>query len=145
MNFSNIAATAAGTGLSFADRGIKAAQVVLTGFVVVFAMLLLLIFIIKIYGSIIMKVQQSGKKKKDKAAMKQHFEHPAAVSKSAPVIAEQTAGDEGIDGEIIAVISAAVASMYDSPEKVRIKSVKKSGAVRSAWSNAGLLDNTRPF
>ena len=62
---------------------------------------------------------------------------------SAPVV--QTS-DDGVSDEVVAVISAAVAAMYDSPSKARIKSIKKSSnGGRSAWANAGVLDNTRPF
>ena len=47
-------------------------------------------------------------------------------------------------GEIIAVIAAAVDSLYGSkPHK--IKNVKRSRSVRSSWGNAGIAENTRPF
>ena len=40
----------------------------------------------------------------------------------------------------------AVATMYGSSEKVRIKRIKKSpDGGRSAWAKAGVVDNTRPF
>ena len=52
---------------------------------------------------------------------------------------------DGVNDEVVAVISAAVAAMYGSSGKARIKSIKKSDTGRSAWANAGLLDNTRPF
>ena len=60
-------------------------------------------------------------------------------------VAPAPVADDGVNEEVIAVISAAVATMYGSPEKARIKSIKKSSGGRSAWANAGLLDNTRPF
>ena len=113
MNLSDVALLAK-EELSLAEKGIASAKVVLTGFVVVFAMLILLIFIIKIYGAIIQKAQNAGKKSKAKKAE--------------------------------TVISAAVATMYGSSEKARIKSIKKSSdGGRSAWAKAGVLDNTRPF
>ena len=64
MNFSDLAVLANTAELSLAEKGIASAKVVLTGFVVVFAVLVLLIFIIKIYGGIVTKAQQSGNKKK---------------------------------------------------------------------------------
>lgn len=139
MNFSDFAVLANTAELSLAEKGIASAKVVLTGFVVVFAVLILLIFIIKIYGGIVTKAQQSGKKKvveKEKATPV-----PAKPVSSAPAPAVQ----DGVNEEVVAVISAAVATMYGSPEKARIKSIKKSSGGRSAWANAGLLDNTRPF
>ncbi len=65
MNLSDVALLAK-EELSIAEKGIASAKVVLTGFVVVFAMLILLIFIIKIYGAIIQKAQDAGKKSKEK-------------------------------------------------------------------------------
>lgn len=127
--------------VKLAEKGIASAKVVLTGFVVVFAMLILLIFIIKIYGAIIQKAQNAGKKSKEKKA-ETVAETPAPVV-AAPVAPAQT---DGVSDEVVAVISAAVATMYGSSEKARIKSIKKSSdGGRSAWAKAGVLDNTRPF
>lgn len=139
MNLSDVALLAK-EELSIAEKGIASAKVVLTGFVVVFAMLILLIFIIKIYGAIIQKAQNAGKKSKEKKA-ETVAETPAPVA--APVAPAQT---DGVSDEVVAVISAAVATMYGSSEKARIKSIKKSSdGGRSAWAKAGVLDNTRPF
>ena len=104
-------------------------------------MLILLIFIIKIYGAIIQKAQNAGKKSKEKKA-ETVAETPAPVV-AAPVAPAQA---DGVSDEVVAVISAAVATMYGSSEKARIKSIKKSSdGGRSAWAKAGVLDNTRPF
>ena len=67
MNLSDVALLAK-EELSLAEKGIASAKVVLTGFVVVFAMLILLIIIIKVYGAIIQKAQDAGKKGKEKKA-----------------------------------------------------------------------------
>lgn len=140
MNLSDVALLAK-EELSFAEKGIASAKVVLTGFVVVFAMLILLILIIKIYGAIIQKAQDAGKKGKEKKA-ETVAETPAPVV-AAPVAPAQA---DGVSDEVVAVISAAVATMYGSSEKARIKSIKKSSdGGRSAWAKAGVLDNTRPF
>ena len=61
MNLSDVALaaqTAQKESLTLAEKGITSAKVVLTGFVVVFAMLILLIFIIKIYSAIVQKAQR---------------------------------------------------------------------------------------
>lgn len=145
MNLSDVALLAK-EELSLAEKGIASAKVVLTGFVVVFAMLILLIFIIKIYGAIIQKAQDAGKKSKEKKA-ETVAETPAPVV-AAPVVAAPVAPaqTDGVSDEVVAVISAAVATMYGSSEKARIKSIKKSSdGGRSAWAKAGVLDNTRPF
>lgn len=148
MNLSDVALaaqTAQKESLTLAEKGITSAKVVLTGFVVVFAMLILLIFIIKIYSAIVQKAQSAGSnsKKGKKNKDEKPAEKPAAAP--APVVAASAATD-GISDEVVAVISAAVATMYGSSEKARIKSIKKSSdGGRSAWAKAGVLDNTRPF
>ena len=141
MNLSDVALaaqTAQKESLTLAEKGITSAKVVLTGFVVVFAMLILLIFIIKIYSAIVQKAQSAGSnsKKGKKNKDEKPAEKPAAAP--APVVTASA--------EVVAVISAAVATMYGSSEKARIKSIKKSSdGGRSAWAKAGVLDNTRPF
>lgn len=144
MNLSDVALAAQTEGLSLAEKGIASAKVVLTGFVVVFAMLILLILIIKIYSTIVQKAQNSGsnRKKGKKNTEEKPAEKPAAP---APVVAAKNV-TEGISDEVVAVISAAVATLYGSSEKAKIKSIKKSSdGGRSAWAKAGVLDNTRPF
>ena len=54
----------AATELSLAEKGIASAKVILTGFVVVFSVLLLLIGVIKLYSFIVGKAQGSGGSKK---------------------------------------------------------------------------------
>lgn len=148
MNLSDVALaaqTAQKESLTLAEKGITSAKVVLTGFVVVFAMLILLIFIIKIYSAIVQKAQSAGNnsKKGKKNKDEKPAEKPAAAP--APVVTASAATD-GISDEVVAVISAAVATMYGSSEKARIKSIKKSSdGGRSDWAKAGVLDNTRPF
>lgn len=144
MNFSGVSSLlTAAKELTMAEKGISSAKVVLTGFIVVFAMLLLLILIIKVYSTIVQKAQNGGKKKKktNVTSTKQTALAPAITQAAAPAPSVQ----DGVSEEVVAVISAAVATMYGSPEKAKIKSIKKSNGGRSAWANAGVLDNTRPF
>ncbi len=141
MNFSDATSLMYATGMTLAEKGISSAKVILTGFVVVFAVLLLLIAIIKIYSTIVQKALDSGKKKKTKEKIESNPSAPAPTVASTPVPNVQ----DGISEEVVAVISAAVATMYGSSAKPKIKSIKKSGAGRSAWANAGVIENTRPF
>lgn len=148
MNLSDVALaaqTAQKESLTLAEKGITSAKVVLTGFVVVFAMLILLIFIIKIYSAIVQKAQSAGSN--SKKGKKNKDEKPAEKPVAAPApVVTASATTDGISDEVVAVISAAVATMYGSSEKARIKSIKKSSdGGRSAWAKAGVLDNTRPF
>ncbi len=133
--------------LTLYERAISAAKVILTGFVVVFSMLFLLILIIKLYGAIVSSAQRAADQRaKRKERVKERItdgsgvhiiKRPAYVT--APTI------EEGIPEEVVAVIAAAVAAYDSTGSKVRIKSIKKTNGGRSAWANAGVLDNTRPF
>lgn len=145
MNLSNVTPVLAEAGMSLSEKGIASAKVILTGFVVVFAVLILLILIIKLYSIIVQKAQQGGKKKKEKIKVKEDTPSVSAPA-AAPVAASPAPSvQDGVTDEVVAVISAAVATMYGSSGKARIKSIKKSNSGRSAWANAGILDNTRPF
>ena len=118
--------------------------ILLTGFAVVFAVLLILIGIIKLYGTVIYNIQNKKRIKKASrnADLPKVEREPDEQTGPAAVI---EAVDETDDDELIAVISAAVYSMYSS-SSVRIKSIRKSSAQRgSAWRSAGLSDNVRPF
>lgn len=118
------------------DKVLVSLQTLITGFVVVFAMLLLLIAIIKIYGTIIYSIQNRNKNKK---ADKIKAQEPISTPKE-----NVETFSNSLNGEIIAVISAAVDSMYGG-SKVKIKSIKKSSSQKSAWRSAGVSNNTCPF
>lgn len=132
--------------LTLVERWIASAKVILTGFVVVFSMLFLLIGIIKLYSFIVMKVQDKTsvqEQKKDKVSQPKDSLKKSQV-KPVPVLSDPSTAEDGLSEEIVAVIAAAVASTYGGKGRVKIKSIKKSGG-RSAWANAGVLENTRPF
>ncbi len=148
MNLSYLAnASGIAAEYSLYEKWIASAKVILTGFVVVFAVLFLLIAIIKIYSAIVTKVQDRNNVKKHK---KEKISQPGEALKKPVVIpvqknnADEPVVSGEIDGEVVAVIAAAVTAMYGTKGKAKIKSIKKSGG-RSAWANAGILDNTRPF
>ena len=123
------------------DKLTLSLTVLLTGFAVVFAVLLILIGIIKLYGTIIYRIQTRGQNKKKAGGPVKAAPMPEKVME--PVAAVET-GETVDDGALIAVISAAVYSMYSSSQ-VRIKSIRKSKASSNAWRSAGLSDNLRPF
>lgn len=128
------------------DKFTISASMLLTGFTIVFSVLIFLIFIIWLYGLIITKAQEKAvdlkrEKKKVKIVRKPEEKPDPPVNKKHIFTAEK---DDSLSEEVVAVISAAVYSIYGSKEKVKIKSIKKS-ASRSAWGNAGIINNTRPF
>ena len=119
--------------------------VVFTGLSVVFLALVILILFVWIMGKIFSAIDKSKKKKSEasKAAA------PAAKTPAkAPAQAAKAVVSQGDDDEIIAVISAAVAAMGEAEGKTyRLRSVRASGnrSSRSAWSMAGLQNDTMPF
>lgn len=123
-----------------ADKFSLSLSTLLTGFAVVFAVLLLLIGIIKLYGTIIYKLQNRNRVKK----ASRNAELPKVERDDEPEPMMNAADQAEEDDALIAVISAAVYSVY-SPSSVRIKSIRKVSARGSAWRNAGISDNVRPF
>ena len=120
----------------------EALILLLAGFLVVFCVLILLIIVVTIYSRIIFSVQNSEKKKKEVLKEEVSSDDPTPASTQTAYIPRTD--DDEIPGEIIAVIAAAVDSIYgEKPHKLR--AVKKSRSSRSAWARAGLAENTRPF
>ncbi len=113
---------------------------VVTGIVIVFAILVILILLLLAMG----KVFQSIDNKKKKAAQAKVASTPAPA---APVVQAEVYEEEEDDDEIIAVISAAIAAYGEAEGKqYRISSVKKrEKSQRSGWSTAGISENMRGF
>ncbi len=128
------------------ERVIISLTILITGFVVVFSVLLLLIGLIKLYGTIVSKALESAENKKKQQLAAVKTENTSSVK---PEITE-TSGDvsqlneNGLNDELIAVIATAVAAVYGEGT-VRVKSIKRVPQSRPVWSTAGILDNTRPF
>ena len=125
--------------------------VLLTGLVVVFAALIVLTFVIKGYGMIITSITSASKKKKaeaqatKKAAQEATAKPAAPVAKpAAPTAPAAPAVQEGIPGEVIAAIAAAVDYTYGAGTHT-IRAVRRVPQNRSAWGSAGLAESTRPF
>ncbi len=117
-------------------------NVTVTGLVIVFMGLILLVIVISVFSKIFHRKTKKIKKFASDAARRKT--ENVEVS---PALPEETnpAEDDIRNEEIIAVIAAA-ASVYDgSGKKPVIKSVKRSETGRSVWATAGLIDNTRAF
>ena len=105
--------------------------VTITGMVVVFAALIFLTFCIWL----------SFTKPKQPAAPKTEAKPAAPAPKAPAPVANATAG---IPGEVVAAISAAVASMMGG-KPFAVRSIKRKKQTRPAWGAAGIVENTRPF
>lgn len=124
-----------------------------TGMLVVFSILVILVFIIYLYSKIVFSLTSSGQKKKSKKEKAEKKKEKPSVSQKVatpvPVAASPAPANGAVSGDIVAVIAAAVASMYPgfsvkSVHRVEAPNNTRSGR-RSAWGRAGLSENTRSF
>ena len=116
--------------------------VVLTSITLVFAMLVALCLIITVEGKLF---DALNNKKNPKPAPKKESKPAAAPAAKPAAPAPKTEG--GIPGEIIAAISAAVATVGGGNAVIRgIKRIPKNGGSRrGAWGDAGVQEHTTPF
>ena len=111
--------------------------VTITGIVLVFLILILLMAIITLEGKIFDSM--NAKKKAAKEAAKAPAVQPAApVQQAAAAPAPQV--EEGIPGDVIAAIMAAIHAMGNG--KYTLKAVRRS---KNGWGNGGLKATTAPF
>ena len=113
-----------------------------SGIAIVFGMLLILVVMIAIFG-LFAKV---GNGKSDKKAKTEKASKVKKVPEPSSVKSVVNTSSNVDDDEVIAVISAAVAMMYEGTgKKAVIRSIRPSTVGRSAWANAGIRDNVRAF
>lgn len=113
-------------------------NVLITGIVVVFAVLLLLILLIKLYSTIVYKAQnrtpKAPKGGSDNVSQATVIQNNGALAVTQP---------QGLTDELIAVITAAaVACMGNS--NIRVTGIRKRTS-RSEWSDVALKENVQPF
>ena len=99
--------------------------ITITGIVLVFAILVLLMFIITLEGKIF-----------EPAAPKAAAKPAAPVQQAAPA----PVVEEGIPGDVVAAIMAAIHAMGNG--KYTLKAVRRAA---NGWSKAGVNDTTAPF
>ena len=111
-------------------------NILITGFVVVFAVLILLIGVIKLYSVIVYSAQQKAEKKAKAKAEKNA--QPAKAPVPAPVSAQPSSTDP--DLQTVAVITAAVQAYYGDSD-VRVTGITPVSSTRSEWATAGVIGN----
>ena len=121
--------------------------VVLTSITLVFAMLIALCLIITLEGKLFdLKNKKPADPKPQAPAAPAAKAAPAPAAKPAAPAAKADNG--GIPGEVIAAISAAVATVMGSGAVIHgIRRVSKpaAGARRGSWGDAGVREHTTPF
>ena len=113
--------------------------VTITGIVLVFAILVLLMAIITLEGKIFDAM--NGKKAAAKAAPKAAAKPAAPAAK--PAAAQAPAApqvEQGIPADVVAAIMAAIYSMGNG--KYVLKAVRRG---KNGWGKAGVNDTTAPF
>ena len=133
------------------DWGLIGSTVV-TGLVVVFLILAILVLFLWLFGKIFKGIGSLQQKKEQKAAEEAAAKKAAETKKPAAPAPVQTSAapeieyEEEDDDEIIAVIAAAIAAYGEAEGKqYRIASIKRPRTARSGWSAAGIADNMRGF
>lgn len=121
--------------------------VVLTSITLVFAMLIALCLIITLEGKLFdLKNKKPADSKPQAPAAPAAKAAPAPAAKPAAPAAKADNG--GIPGEVIAAISAAVATVMGSGAVIHgIRRVSKpaAGSRRGSWGDAGVREHTTPF
>ena len=121
--------------------------VVLTSITLVFAMLIALCLIITLEGKLFdLKNKKPAVPKPQAPAAPAAKAAPAPAAKPAAPAAKADNG--GIPGEVIAAISAAVATVMGSGAVIHgIRRVSKpaAGSRRGSWGDAGVREHTTPF
>lgn len=114
-------------------------NVLITGVVVVFMVLVLLIVLIKLYSTIVYKAQNRSAKT-PKGQDGSNNVAKAVVNNDGTMAVTL---DKGLTDELIAVITAAAVSVMGN-SNIRVTGIRKRSQ-RSEWSDAGLKDHVRPF
>ncbi len=111
--------------------------ILITGFVVVFMVLLLLIGLIKLYSGIVYAAQNKAKAKAD-AKAKESTQVPVAAESASVAPAVH---NDGLDLQTVAVITAAVEAFYGNSKKVRVTGIRPANTTRNEWATAGIREN----
>lgn len=123
-------------------------SVVVTGLLVVFVALIALVFFVWIIGKIFETIDKSKNLQQDND---ENAESEEQVQEEVTQIVTEEIEEQ--DDSVIAVITAAISSFFSAngeDKPFAIKSIKRAKATSirgksSAWRDASIIDNTRPF
>ena len=129
------------------------ATVIIAGLGIVLATLAVLIIVFNIFGKIVSKTQGANMRKKNKKNALSPELNIIPTPPPAPTSAPAPAVSQGISGEVVAAISAAVYMMEGegavvtaiAPATPVRTQVKNPITRRNPWAFAAISENTRPF
>jgi sodium pump decarboxylase gamma subunit len=129
---------AATVDLSSVDKWSYGIMVTIIGFCLVIFVLLVIAFILSLFGKV-MTAQEEKAKKQTKS------ETPIVktVAKKTPVVVNKVEEQTNLvdDKELVAVITAAIAaSTGTSPDKLHVKSLRLRQGNRKAWTSEALAE-----
>lgn len=145
-----------------ADTSVEfTATVVISGILIVVGVLLLLIGVFDLFGKIVPVIEKKTKAREEKSAARkvkraakkqtQNTENskpaPPSVSVNAPAAPLPKPApvvEQGISGEVVAAITAAIVATEGKGAVIRSIKKKNVGG-RNPWAQAATIDNTRPF
>lgn len=128
--------------------------VIVAGLGIVLSTLALLIIVFYVFGAIVSKSQKVAKEKaakkvKDEMMKADLSKVQVTPDKKQVAPAPAPVVEQGISGEVVAAISAAVYSMEGSGATIRSisRTPRKESPIkaRNPWAQAAIMDNTRPF
>ena len=117
----------------------QATALLITGMLVVFAALIVLVIIFSVFGKIMEKASGAPKTPKAEKVKEPKKEAPKVVK----VVADNTLSDEvvaAITGAISAILSA-----EGNNSSFLIKSIKRTRKAIGGWRKAGISENIREF
>jgi sodium pump decarboxylase gamma subunit len=118
--------------------------VIVAGLGIVLSTLAVLIVVFYVFGAIMAKTGKKSKQNKPQATAPAPA--PVAVKPTAPAPAPVV--EQGISGEVVAAISAAVYSVEGGNAKITsITATRKQNPItgRNPWAQAAVINNTNPF
>ncbi len=116
-------------------------SVVITGLVVVFAVLILLVLLCMTMG----KIFESIDKKRNSSNNSPSTPSPVKAQGGAATV---DMIQSGIGDDVVAAITAAIAVIMSSEGNQKpfaVKSIKRARDARPVWNVTGISENTRPF
>lgn len=125
----------------------QVATVVIAGIVIVLGVLFVLIGLFYAFGAIVSKSEQAAKKRHEKSNKNNDKTETPVVTPAPSNVApaEEPVVEQGISGEVVAAITAAIVQSEEG-KPFTIRSIKKkSVSGRNPWANAAVYDNTRSF